>query len=164
MAGKSNPARVDAIGAPPDNFSHMHSSTNKGDDMVVYPKETPVTDNYLTKRKSLLRVYGCAAELDCFSRKANLALIAEWPGIGSLHDFLEGKTSSGQCSSQEDLVRWTRQAAEGLVQAQNRLVKGGDKPGLGLSTRNTYLFKRPKDEFQDNGREVFDVKVRPYGL
>lgn len=123
------------------------------------PEDIPVPGSAPSKRSSPVWVLGYAVELDSLSQKASVALVAEWPGIGSLHNLLEGKIQVAHGTFQEDLLRWTRQIAEGLMQMS--IGCGGCDGGatLRISTRNAYLFPRPSNEFQ-GGDVVLDVRVR----
>lgn len=123
------------------------------------PEDAP-TGGTTRKHSSLLRVLGFAAELDPSSRTASVAIVAEWPGIGSVHDFLTGRAGI-RGASQEDLLRWTRQAVEGLVRVNSGSCDGGDGVAgvLRISTRSIYLFVRPKEDCEDGG-DVLDVRVR----
>lgn len=104
----------------------------------------------------LLEVLGFAAEWDSSLRQGCVALIGEWPGIGSLQDLLEGRTAIRR-ASQEDLIRWTRQVAEGLMRVCGSAGAGSL---LRLSTRNVYLLPRTKTEFSLGSAEVLDARVR----
>lgn len=130
------------------------------------PENTTIaTDDYCargSRRHSLLRVLGFAAEFNPSSRQASVALIGEWPGVGSLHDLLEGETGMPRRASQEDMLRWTRQAAEGLVHccADSSGCNGtGGGLLMRISTRNVFLFPRPKDDLTYTAAEVLDAKV-----
>lgn len=134
-----------------------------GDNQVLpaLPEDRGMSGRISNTRGSLLlQVLGFAVELECSTMKARTALVAEWPGVGSLYELLNGKIDGVQLSSQQDLLKWTRQAAEGLVQACSACSLHGGGTELRLSTRNAYLFQRPADEFQSNGTAVFDVRVR----
>lgn len=88
-----------------------------------------------------LRVLGVAATCDPSSKLACVALVCEWIGIGSLSDLLEGKTGILR-ASQEDLLRWTRQVAQGLVLANEADGDTSSDQLQMISTRNIYLFPR----------------------
>lgn len=121
------------------------------------PEDDPA-GSILSKRTSPVRVLGFSVEMADSSR-VNVALIAEWPGIGSLHDLLSGKALVAQGVSQEDLLRWSRQIAEGLVHVSRRGLGGGvNRATPTLSTKNVFLFPRPLDEFQ-KGVNMLDVRV-----
>lgn len=112
----------------------------------------------------MLEVLGFAADWDLSLRQGCVALIGEWPGIGSLQDLLEGKIGMRR-ASQEDLIRWTRQVAEGLVRVCGsdgiaRVAGAGATWLLRVSTRNVYLFPRPKSEFSLGSAEFLDARVR----
>lgn len=126
----------------------------------------------LTKKKRranplLLGVIGFAAEWDSSSRQACVALIGDWPGIGSLQDLLEGKTAMRR-TSQEDLITWTRQVAKGLVKicsssgggTSRTTASARGKLLLRISARNVYLFPKPKSEFSQEPKGVLDARVR----
>lgn len=123
------------------------------------PEDTPVPVSPPSEGSSPVQVLGFAVGI-MGSSKVNVALVSEWPGIGSLHDLLSGKIQLAVGASQEDLVRWTRQAAEGLVHISRRDLGGSVcKPALNLCTRNSFLFLRPRDDFQE-GADTLDVRVR----
>lgn len=124
------------------------------------PEDTSVPGRTPSDRSCPVRVLGFAVELDSSSRQARVALIAEWPGIGSLQDLLSGNVQVAGGASQEDLLRWTRQIAEGLVHANWGGSDGADKESAPrVSTTTAYLFQRPMDEFQQ-GASMLDVRVR----
>lgn len=123
------------------------------------PEDTPVPGSAPSKRNSLVRVLGYAVELDSSSEKASVALVAEWPGIGSLYSLLAGKFQVAHGIYQEDLLRWTRQIAEGLTHMNRGRVGCGGGAALRISTRNAYLFPRPSNDFLDSNN-VLDVRVR----
>lgn len=123
------------------------------------PEDTPMPGSTLSKRSPFVQVLGYAVELDSASDKASVALVAEWPGIGSLHNLLAGKVQVAQRTFQEDLLRWTRQIAEALAQMSTGRCGRGGRAALTVSTRNAYLFPRPWHELRD-GDDVLDVKVR----
>ena len=130
------------------------------------PEPTPGSRNTRRERSSLLQIVGFSVEPDRSSGTARMALVSEWPGVGSLHDLLGRKAGSVSASSQENLLRWTRQVAEGLVQTCGNSSCGGGGGGgvagatLRVSARNVYLFRRPKDDFQDDRTVILDAKVR----
>lgn len=123
------------------------------------PEDIPVPSSAPNKRSSPVRVLGYAIELGPLSEKASVALVAEWPGIGSLYNLLEGKIQVAHGTLQEDLLRWTRQIAEGLMHMSRGRGGCDGRSTLRISTRNVYLFPRPSNEFQD-GDDVLDVRVR----
>lgn len=123
------------------------------------PEDTLILGSTPSARSSPVQVLGFAVEV-VDSSKANVALVAEWPGIGSLHDLLSGKINLARGACQEDLVRWTRQLAEGLVHVSHGDLGGsGSEASLNVCTRNAFLFLRPRDEFQE-GPDTVDVRVR----
>lgn len=150
---QSDSAQISATKDGPAGFT-SEASTSLPEDILA---QGCTPDN----GSSPLRMLGFAAKLDPSSRKASVALVSEWPGIGSLHDMLSGKVQIEHRASQEDLLRWTRQVAESLFHA-NRSGSSdrcGDGMSLRMSTRNVYLFRRPRDELQE-GADVLDVRVR----
>lgn len=157
-----------------NGFGEQEVQTRKGSsalemDTVVEVSSLPPRNGGTIKRPKerggsmLLEVLGFAAEWDSSSRQGCVAVIGEWPGIGSLQDLLEGKTNV-QRASQEDLIRWTRQAAQGLIRVCDRDrdgVANSRELSLRISTRNIYLCPRPKDELASPASgEVLDARVR----
>lgn len=145
------------------------SDNNYGNDTLQVlsfpPEPTLGSRNTRRKRNSLLQVHGFSVELDRLSGSAHVALVSEWPGVGSLHDLLGRKAGGVSASSQENLIRWTRQVAEGLVQTcGNSSCGGGGGGGAGtplrVSAQNVYLIRRSKDDFQDDRMVILDAKVR----
>lgn len=123
------------------------------------PADTPILGSTPSSRSSPVQVLGFAVGI-ADSSKVNVALVSEWPGIGSLHDLLSGKLQIARGACQEDLLRWTRQVAEGLVHVSRRHLGGGVcKAALNVCTRNAFLFLRPRDEFQED-TDTLDVRVR----
>lgn len=163
--GESDPPRGDTERARSDGVGDDKLTTRSSADdtkqcLTVLPETTHVSGVTAKKRASLLPVLGFGVELDRTSGKVRAALVSEWPGIVSLHDVLEGKAGGIGGASQEDLVRWTRQVAEGLVQACSRSdVGGGGATALRVSSRNVFLFRRPKDILLGDGAELLDAKV-----
>lgn len=160
-------ARSDTRCAGPDN-----KNSTQGDGMAQVlaslPESTRVSRrSQQGKRNPILKVLGFAVDLDNSSKTARAALVAEWPGIGSLHDVLQGKAVGVGGVLQEDLLRWTRQAAEALVQISRysrSSLSGGHSsvaPTLRFCARNIYLFARPKDNLlSEGGAEILDARVR----
>lgn len=127
--------------------------------MSSMPEDTLILASTPSTRSSPVQVLGFAVGI-VSSSKVKVALISEWPGIGSLHNLLSGKIQLARCASQEDLVRWTRQVAEGLVHISRRDPgDGASKATLHMCTRNVFLFLRPRDDFQE-GPDTVDVRVR----
>lgn len=148
---------------PPDNSGHSaRSDATHGDEQTVARGDcsirgsneggVPAFNEKQCQGSCLLGVLGFGIQLDMLdpsNKTVSLALIAEWPGIGSLHDLLSGRISGAKrAASQEELVRWTRQAAEALVQICR--AKRSRNPGDTLQrmvnsprlcARNTFLFR-----------------------
>lgn len=147
-----------------DDARPDHNEINMLQVLSCPPEATPVSRNARRKRSPLLQTLGFSVELDRSSGTARVALVSEWPGVGSLHDLLRRKAGGVSASSQENLLRWTRQVAEGLVQTCGNSSSGGGGVGGGaalrVSAQNVYLFRRPKDDFQDDRTVVLDAKVR----
>ncbi|CAM9469092.1 unnamed protein product, partial [Ectocarpus sp. 12 AP-2014] len=131
--------------------------------LVSLPEDTLAQGCTQDNRSSPLRMLGFATKLDSSLREASVALVSEWPGIGSLHDLLSGNVQLEPRASQEDLLRWTRQVAESLLHASRSGCSDGCGDGMSLriSTRNVYLFRRPQDELQE-GADMFDVRVAAF--
>lgn len=123
------------------------------------PDDTPTLGSTPSTRSSPVQVLGFSVGV-VDSSTVNVALVSEWPGIGSLHDLLSGKIQLAPGASQEDLLRWTRQVAEGLVHISRRDVGGGlCKAALNVCTSNAFLFLRPRDGIHE-GTDTLDVRVR----
>lgn len=166
---------VDYYRRSPDDTRHSADGARSGNknnsDMLQVlsfpPEATPGSQT--TRRRArtpLLQVLGFSAQLDRPSGTACVALVSEWPGVGSLHDFLRRKAGSVSASSQENLIRWTRQVAEGLVQTCGSFCDYGGggvgrrgRAALRVSARNVFLVRRPKYDFQDERTVVLDAKV-----
>lgn len=155
-AGRDDPrndAQSDSTKARSSPTDATAAVTSSVPDDTLNLGSTPST------RSSPLQVLGFAVGM-VDSSKVSVALVSEWPGIGSLHDLLSGKIQLARGASQEDLVRWTRQVAEGLVHVSRRDPGGGVSEGaLHVCSRNAFLFLRPRDEFQE-GPDTVDVRVR----
>ncbi|CAM9821749.1 unnamed protein product, partial [Scytosiphon promiscuus] len=127
-----------------------------------FPEATNVPGRPPCKRSSPVGVLGFAVGLDSSLRKARAALVAEWPGVGSLQDLFSGNIQVVGGASQEDLLRWTRQIAEGLVQ-QSCSGSGsvGEELMPRVSSRTAYLFPRPVDELQQ-GAGMLDARLATF--
>lgn len=158
----SSPDHVATRNVPPEGLKTVDAAPTDAISSIVNSLQEDMPDPGITqsKRSSPVRVLGFAVELDSSLRKARAALIAEWPGVGSLQDLISGKIQDTGGGSQEDLLRWTRQIAEGLTHTSSG---GSNTAGKGsaprVSTRTAYLFQRPVDEFQQ-GAGMLDVRVR----
>lgn len=167
---------------PPDNSGHSaRSDANHGDEQTVHRGDCsirgsngggdPIFNEKHYQRSCLLGVLGFGIQLDKLdpsNKTVSVALIAEWPGIGSIHDLLSGRISGAKRAvSQEELVRWTRQAAGALVQICR--TKRSRNPGDTLQrtvnsprlcARNAFLFPGVKEGFQGaEDADMFNVRV-----
>lgn len=147
-AQKNHSRRNDnSIGTPEDwpGRIYQHGTSPEQEGSITGEAQFTQENVEMSMRKKqprLLRMFGFATECDPSSRLACVAVIGEWPGIGSLCDLLEGKT--GICRvSQEDLLKWTRQVAQCLLSV--RRACGAVIDQLQISTRNVYLFPTTDD-------------------
>ena len=130
-------------------------------------EDNPLLAESTRQRGCLLNVHGFAIQLNPQTMTTSVALVAEWPGIGSLHDFLSGRISGMPTAFQRDIFRWTRQAAEALVNiCRKSTSRRTSDEDLGvvhvprLSARNAFLFPRQKEGVRAEGNDVLDVRVR----
>lgn len=153
-SGLDAPGRAQADGS---GAANAEVNTNPGEKSSL--SEDGPAVNTLSTRTSPVRVLGFSVgAMD--SSRVSVALIAEWPGVGSLHDLLTRKVIVAQGVSQEDLLRWSRQIAESLENVSRRGLGGRfSRAAPTVSSKNTYLFPRPRDEFQEEGADMLDVRV-----